>query len=78
MLIRVGVIFKGYREIFILLYCLQWLHLLFQPKNGNKFLLLGSKLRKLASSGPYGPLLARSGSLGQDESFFNNPMVTKI
>ena len=39
MLIRVGAIFKGYRDIFILLYCLKWLHLLFQPKNDNIFLL---------------------------------------
>ena len=30
---------------------------------------------KLASSGPYGPLLARSGYPGQDASFYNNPMV---
>ena len=29
----------------------------------------------LASSGPYGPLLARSGYPGQDVSFYNNPMV---
>ena len=29
----------------------------------------------LASSGPYGPLLARSGYPGQDASFFNNPVV---
>ena len=29
----------------------------------------------LASSGPYGPLLARSGYPGQDASFYNNPMV---
>ena len=33
-----------------------------------------SKL-SLASSGPYGPLLARSGYLGQDASFSNNPIV---
>ena len=29
----------------------------------------------LASSGPYGPLLACSGYPGQDASFYNNPMV---
>ena len=29
----------------------------------------------LASSGPYRPLLARSGYPGQDASFYNNPMV---
>ena len=29
----------------------------------------------LASSGPFGPLLARSGYLGQDASFYNNPIV---
>ena len=32
-------------------------------------------LLKLASSGPYGPLLARSGYTGQDASFYNNQMV---
>ena len=32
-------------------------------------------LLQLASSGPYGPLLARSGYPGQDASFYNNPMV---
>ena len=32
-------------------------------------------LSTLASSGPYGPLLARSGYPGQDASFYNNPMV---
>ena len=31
--------------------------------------------KSLASSGPYGPLLARSGYPGQDASFYNNPMV---
>ena len=30
---------------------------------------------QLASSGPYGPLLARSGYPGQDASFYNNQMV---
>ena len=30
---------------------------------------------KLASSGPYRPLLARSGYPGQDASFYDNPMV---
>ena len=30
---------------------------------------------ELASSGPYGPLLARSGYPGQDSSFYYNPMV---
>ena len=30
---------------------------------------------KLASSGPYGPLLARSGYPGQHASFYNNPIV---
>ena len=54
MLIRVGTISKGYRDIFNLLYGLQWLHLLFQPKNGNTFLLLrvkiiGGRLTKLWS-----------------------------
>ena len=29
----------------------------------------------LASSGPYRPLLARSGYPGQDASFYNNPIV---
>ena len=29
----------------------------------------------LASSGPFGPLLARSGDPGKDASFYNNPMV---
>ena len=29
----------------------------------------------LASSGPYGPLLARSGYPGEDASFYDNPMV---
>ena len=29
----------------------------------------------LASSGPYGPLLARSGYPGQDASLYNNPMI---
>ena len=33
------------------------------------------KVKALASSGPYGPLLARSGYRGQDASFYNNPMV---
>ena len=32
-------------------------------------------LIRLASSGPYGPLLARSGYPGQDTSFDNNQMV---
>ena len=30
---------------------------------------------RLALSGPFGPLLARSGYSGQDASFYNNPMV---
>ena len=47
MLIRVGTISKGYRDIFNLLYGLQWLHLLFQPKNGNKFLLFRVKIKKI-------------------------------
>ena len=34
-----------------------------------------SSLNRLASSGPFGPLLARSGYPGQDASFYNNPMV---
>ena len=39
-------------------------------------LLHSLKFKKiLASSGPYGPLLARSGYPGQDASFYNNPMV---
>ena len=29
----------------------------------------------LASSGPYGPLLARSGYPRRDASFYNNPMI---
>ena len=32
-------------------------------------------LIELASSVPYGPLLARSGYPGQDASFYDNPMV---
>ena len=47
MLIRVGTISKGYTDILNLLYCLQWLHLLFQPKNGNKFLLFRVKIKKI-------------------------------
>ena len=45
----------------------------------HKSLLLNYSLNKnglrLASSGPFGPLLARSGYPGQDASFCNNPMV---
>ena len=33
------------------------------------------QLLKLASSGPYGPLLARSGYPGHDATFYNNPMI---
>ena len=36
------------------------------------------KLVNLTSSGPYGPLLVRSGYQGQDPSFFNKQMVTRI
>ena len=47
MLIRVATISKGYRDIFNLLYGLQWLHLLFRPKNCNKFLLFRVKIKKI-------------------------------
>ena len=39
------------------------------------YIVFHALLRQLASSGPYGPLLARSGYPRQDASFYNNPLV---
>ena len=42
-------------------------HVIWVKTNRNSY--------RLASSGPYGPLLARSGYPGQDASFYNNQMI---
>ena len=47
MLIRVGTTFEGYRDIFSILYCWQWLYLLFQLENGNYFLLFSVKIKEI-------------------------------
>ena len=47
MLIRVGTSLGGIRDIFILLYCLQWLYLLFQPQNGNTIILFRVKIKEI-------------------------------
>ena len=39
------------------------------------YIVFHALLRQLASSGPYGPLLARSGYPGQEASLYNNPIV---
>ena len=43
-------------------------------RHGILSLIVADMLLELASSGPYGPLLARSGYPGQDASFYNNQM----